>query len=167
MQTKRPCTSYLVRGPLLHNIAILSLQYIILHDACSQGDEQLPKLVRYPHPPPATWAHAGTSVRYIILQRIARQVCDSPQKQAQTSFAILSLQASCDMKSIVVGPLRPQECPSAKLSLMPGVPELLIAFCSSQMRSFAETRKCAQKSANEGKRAQTRIRKRAQKSVST
>ena len=44
-------------------------------------------------------------MRYPILQRIARYLCDTPQRQAQMSFAILSLQASRDMKSIATGPL--------------------------------------------------------------
>ena len=45
-------------------------------------------------------------MRYPILQRIARWLCDTPQKQARKSFVILSLQVSRDMKSIAAGPLR-------------------------------------------------------------
>ena len=40
-------------------------------------------------------------MRYPVLQHIARQLCDTPQKQAPNSFAILSLQASRDIQ----GPL--------------------------------------------------------------
>ena len=47
-------------------------------------------------------------MRNPILQHIARYLCDTPQKQARNSFAILSLQASRDMRSIATGPLSSQ-----------------------------------------------------------
>ena len=55
-------------------------------------------------PPLGTEFHTGTSVRYPILQHIARKLCDTPLKQAQNSFVILSLQAS-RYQSIATGPL--------------------------------------------------------------
>ena len=57
--------------------------------------------------PLGTWLHRDTSLQYSILQHIARWFGDFPWKQAPNSFAILSLQVSCDMKSITrVGSLR-------------------------------------------------------------
>ena len=53
--------------------------------------------------------YTDTSVRYPILQHIARYLCGTPGKQARKSFAILSLKASRDMKSIAAGPLSCQE----------------------------------------------------------
>ena len=49
-------------------------------------------------------------------------MCDTPQKQAQKSFAILSLQVSRDMESIATGPLSPPPC-SDKSS------ETLLVWC--------------------------------------
>ena len=61
----------------------------------SQGGWHFPKMVRYPPP-----LDTGTSVRYPVLLHIARYLCDTPSKQAQMSFAILSLQGLRDLKSI-------------------------------------------------------------------
>ena len=61
-----------------------------------------PNRVRYPF---GALFYTDISVRYLILQHITRCLCDTTGKQARKSFAILSLKASRDMKSIAAGPL--------------------------------------------------------------
>ena len=69
----------------------------------SRLPQQSPNRVRYP--PLGAFFYTDISVRYPILQHIARYLCDTPGKQARKSFAILSLKVSRDMKSIAAGPL--------------------------------------------------------------
>ena len=59
-------------------------------------------------PPHGAFFFTDVSVRYPILQHIARYLCDTPGKQTRKIFAILSLKVSRDMKSIATGPLRCQ-----------------------------------------------------------
>ena len=79
-------------GPTSHDIAILSLRYLIS---------------RYLTPPKwcgiplGTWLHTGTSVRHPILHAYRAIMVRYPTKQAQKSVAILlSLQASRPKKKV-------------------------------------------------------------------
>ena len=75
----------------------------------SQPSQQSPNRVRYP--PLVPFFYTDISVRYPIVQHIARYLCDTPGKQARKRFAILSLKVSRDMKSIAAGPLSPWFAP--------------------------------------------------------
>ena len=63
--------------------------------------------------------YTDISVRYPILQHIARYLCDTPGKQARRSFAIPSLKVSRDMRSIAAGPLSPRTVSEAIFTAAP------------------------------------------------
>ena len=86
-------------GPISRDIAIVSLRYPL-----SRHPSNPPTGCDTP-PPLGVFFCTDISVRYPILQHIARYSCDTPGKQARKSFAILSLKLSRDMKSIAAGPL--------------------------------------------------------------
>ena len=90
-------------GPISRDIAILSLRYPLSRDTFS-ANPAIPQQGAIP--PLGAFFYTDISVRYPILQHIARYLCDTPGKQARKSFAILSLKVSRDMKSIAAGPLR-------------------------------------------------------------
>ena len=75
-------------GPISRDIAIVSLRYPLSRDTFSA----IPAIPQQDaiHPPGALF-YTAISVRYPILQHIARYLCDTPGKQAQQNFAILSL----------------------------------------------------------------------------
>ena len=93
----------MLSGPISRAFAIVSLQYPL-----SRGTFSAIPATPQQGAIPALGAlfYTDISVRYPILQRIARYLCDTPGKQAPKSFAILSLKVSRDMKSIAAGPLR-------------------------------------------------------------
>ena len=93
-------------GPISRDIAIVSLRYPLSRDTFS-AIAAIPQQGAIP--PLGAFFYTDISVRYPILQHIARYLCDTPGKQARKSFAILSLKASRDMKSIATGPLSPGE----------------------------------------------------------
>ena len=81
-----------------------------------KGSYHSPKMVRYPPPLVLSFAHAhlcDTPFCYVSRDNCAIP----PLKQARKSFAILSLQISRDMKSIVAGPLSQQTKPPEKFTL--------------------------------------------------
>ena len=94
----------LLSGPISCDIAIPSLRYPISRDSF-KGRLALPQNGAIPSPF-GIWFCTDLSVRHPILQRIARQLCDTPSQQARKSFSILSLYVSRDRKSIAAGPLR-------------------------------------------------------------
>ena len=94
-------------GPVSRDIAIVSLRYPLSRDTFS-AIPAIPK--KGAIPPLGALFDTDISVRYPILQHIARYLCDTPGKQARTSFAILLLKVARDMKSIAAGPLSPQLC---------------------------------------------------------
>ena len=71
-----------------------------------KGGWHSPKMVRYP---PLVLSFTKAYLRDTLFCNISRDNCAIPpppkKKQARKSFAILSLQVSRDMKSIVAGPL--------------------------------------------------------------
>ena len=92
----------LLSGPILRDIAIVSLRYPLLRDTSSA----IPAIPQQGAIPPlGAFFCTDISVRYPILQHIARCLCDTTGKQARKRFAILSLNVSRDMKSITAGPL--------------------------------------------------------------
>ena len=100
------CTpdSHGVSGPISRDNAIVSLRYPLSRDTFSA----IPAIPQQGAIPPlGALFYTGISVRYPILQHIARYLCDTPGKQARKSFAILSLKVARDMKSIAAGPLSP------------------------------------------------------------
>ena len=71
-----------------------------------QGGWHSPKMVRYP---PLVLSFTQAHLCDTPFCNISRDNCAIPhKKQARKSFAILSLQASRDMKSIATGPLSPE-----------------------------------------------------------
>ena len=77
-------------------------------------------------PPLGTSFHTGTSVRYPILQHLARFLAQYPIKQARKSFAILSLQVL--LIDLLMGLFRgavfhhggvPENCPLALMGVFP------------------------------------------------
>ena len=93
----------LLSGPISRDIAIVSLRYPLSRDTFS-AIAAIPQEGAIP--PLGAFFYTDISVRYPILQHIARYLCDTPGKQARKHFAILSLKVSRDMKSIATGPLR-------------------------------------------------------------
>ena len=90
-------------GPISRDIAVVSLRCPLSRDTFSA----IPAIPQQGAIPPlAAFFYTDISVRYPILQHIARYLCDTPRKQARKSFAILSLKVSRNMKSIAAGPLR-------------------------------------------------------------
>ena len=85
-------------------ILVTMLRYAISRDNFFREISHSPKIVRYP-----LWCLAShrRTCAIPILQHIAWLLCGTPQRQAQNNFAILSLQASRDMRSIAAGPRRP------------------------------------------------------------
>ena len=90
-------------GPISRDIAIVSLRYPLSRDNFS-AIAAIPQEGAIP--PLGAFFYADISVRYPMLQHIARYLCDTPGKQARNNFAILSLKVSRDMKSIATGPHR-------------------------------------------------------------
>ena len=134
-------------GPISRDTAILSLRYPISRDTF-QGRLALPQYDAIPLPL-RTKFHTGTSVRYPILQHIARYLCDTPQRQARKSFAILSLQVSRGMKGIAIGPLRMGEN-NARFK---------IRHARASKRDGKKTPACGKMSAKERKRKSAKERK--------
>ena len=89
-------------GPVPRDIAIVSLRYPLSRDTFS-AIAAIPQEGAIP--PLGAFFYTDISVRYPILQHIARYLCDTAGKQARKHFAILSLKVSRDMKSIATGPL--------------------------------------------------------------
>ena len=94
---------FFLSGPISRDNAIVSVRYPLSRDY----------FLSHPSNPPTgcdtplgVLFYTDISVRYPILQHIARYLCDTPGKQARKSFAIISLKVSRDMKSIAAGPLR-------------------------------------------------------------
>ena len=75
-------------GPISRDIVIVSLRYPISRDTFLRGVRTPPN---------------GVILRFATYRAI---IVRYPMKQARKSLAILSLQASRDMKSIAAGPLR-------------------------------------------------------------
>ena len=105
---KKSKVLWTLSGPISRDIAIVSLRYPLSRDTFSA----IPAIPKQGAIPPLAKAlqvgalfDTDISVRYPILQHIARYLCDTPGKQARKHFAILSLKVSCDMKSIAAGPL--------------------------------------------------------------
>ena len=94
-------------------------------------------MVRYP--PLVLNFYTDTSVRYPILQRIARQLCDTPQKQARKSFAILSLQVSRDVTSIAAGPLRWGDLFAQHWCIDSGFQNLVAPYCAIPRDYLSDT----------------------------
>ena len=92
----------LLSGPISRDIAIVSLRYPLSRDTFS-AIAAIPQQGAIP--PLGDFFYTDISVRYPVLQHIARYLRDTPRKQARKGFAILSLKVSRDMKSIVAGPL--------------------------------------------------------------
>ena len=92
----------ILSGPISRDIAIVSLRYPLSRDTFSA----IPAIPQQGAIPLfGALFYTDISVRYPNLQHIARYLCDTPGKQAQNNFAILSLKVSRDMKSIAAGPL--------------------------------------------------------------
>ena len=120
-------------GPISRDIAIVSLRYPLSRDTFSA----IPAIPQQGAIPPlAALFYTDISVRYPILQHIARYLCDTPGKQARKSFAILSLKVLRDMKSIAAGP---QKCPK---SLGEGAKGVLDPGAKVSQESFAPPKPC-------------------------
>ena len=91
-------------GPILRDIAIVSLRFPLSRDTFS-AIPAIPKQGAIPSF--GALFYTDISLRYPILQHIARYLCDTPGKQAPKTFATQSLKVSRDVKSIAAGPLRP------------------------------------------------------------
>ena len=89
-------------SPISHDIAIVSLRYPLSRDTFS-AIPAIPQ--RGEIPTLGVFFYTDISVRYPILQHIAQYLCNTPGKQAQKYFAILSLKVSRDMKSVGAWPL--------------------------------------------------------------
>ena len=124
-------------GPISRDIAIVSLRYPLSRDwILSQPSQQSPKRVRYP--PLGAFFYTDISVRYPILQHIARYLCNAPGKQARKHFAILSLKVSRDMKSIATGPLRSV----LSLSLSTAMQPMLASVSWIKLWTWSSTVEC-------------------------
>ena len=122
----------MLSGPISRDTAIVSLRYPLSRDTFS-AISAIPQQGAIP--PLGAFFYTDISVRYPILQHIARYLCDTPGKQARKSLAILSLQVSCDMKSIASGPLRLRDTrpiPTPWLFLLSR--QSLLVFCPAARR---------------------------------
>ena len=91
-----------LNGPISRDSAIVSLRCPLSRDTFSA----IPAIPQQGCIPAlGALFYTDISVRYPILQHIARYSCDTPGKEARTSFAILSLNVSRDTRSIAAGPL--------------------------------------------------------------
>ena len=90
-------------GPILHDTAYYRCD-TPYRAILFQGGQHFPKMVQYP---PLVLSFTKAHLCDTPFYNISRENCAiPPQKQAQKSFAILSLQVSRDMKGIATGPLR-------------------------------------------------------------
>ena len=154
---KKPCkipTKFPVRFPCKNLVA--PYRAILRYYRCdtpyrailSQPSQQSPNKVRYPLLVPF---NTDVSVRCPNLQHIARYLCDTPGEQARKSFAILSLKASRDMKSIAAGPLSAKRT-NKKISLtrfcracFDNSCEQKITTCRSWSQSLSVLKRCVPK----------------------
>ena len=120
-------------GPILRDIAIVSLRYPLSRDTFLA----MPAIPQQGAIPPlGAFLYTDISLRYPILQRIARYLCETPGKQARKSFAMLSLKASRDMKSIAAGPLSRWGSPAVSPAIFrPSSLSSPFPTCSWSMRS--------------------------------